>query len=85
MGKAIADPSLLQLSTGRLKKLRSVLEKDKKRLRYLTNKGKVTKPKRAAARQSGEGIGILLGVLAPVLINLAKDLITKYVANKKKK
>ena len=75
--KCIADPSILKLSNPHLSRIRKTLVQDKDRVNYAIKSGRVTKNKRIAIRQSGEGIGLLLGVLAPVLISLVKDLITK--------
>lgn len=77
MSKCINQPDLLNLKSGKLTTLRKKLLLDRERIKYLTAKGKVTEAKRRAVRQSGEGVGALLGVLAPVLINLVKGLLTK--------
>ena len=85
MQKGVNDPSILNLSKKKLASLRSVLGRDKERVKYITREGKtgrVNKLRRVAVRQSGEGVGVLLGVLAPVLINLVRNLLTK---KKKKK
>lgn len=81
IGKSIQDPSMLKLGTRGLKTLRKNLERDKKRIKYLTKRGGNINRKKKAVKQSGEGIGMLLGVLAPILINLVKSL----VSSKKKK
>lgn len=72
---------MLNLKPRQLKKLKEVLGKDRERLKYLTRNGigSVSRTRRAV-KQSGEGIGLLLGILAPVII----DLVTKIV-NKGKK
>ena len=75
--KCVNDPSFLNLPNRKLTHLRHILARDKNRITKLTKAGKVTTTKRKAVRQSGEGIGILLSVLAPVLISLVKDLVTK--------
>lgn len=72
---------MLKLGTRGLKTLRKNLERDKKRIKYLTKRGGNINRKKKAVKQSGEGIGMLLGVLAPILINLVKSL----VSSKKKK
>lgn len=84
MGKTISSPSLLNLSSARTKKLKSMLERDKRNIKYITRGGHGTnKRKRKLVRQSGEGIGLLVGILAPILVNLVTDLIKK-ARNKKK-
>lgn len=77
----VQDPQVLNLKPRQLKKLKEVLGKDRERLKYLTRNGigSVSRTRRAV-KQSGEGIGLLLGILAPVII----DLVTKIV-NKGKK
>lgn len=79
--KGVTDPSVLNLSQKKLGTLRKVLKRDKDRLKYITTSGggsgKINHSRRVAVRQSGEGIGMLLGALAPVLINLVRKLVTK--------
>lgn len=77
MGKAIQDPGLLQLAPARLRTLRKMLEHDKNRVKYLTKPGGSLTQKKKVVKQSGEGIGLILGVLAPVLINLVRGLLKK--------
>ena len=77
LGVGCRDPSVLKLDPKKVRKLRKLLARDKDKLRYLTSKkGKIVE-KRKLARQSGEGLGVLLGVLAPILINLVKTAIEK--------
>ena len=75
--RGVHSPSILKLSPKRLNTLRTVLSHDKSRIKYLTGQKGAIKRKKAAVRQSGKGIGVLLGILAPLVINLVKDLITK--------
>ena len=75
--KGVQTPDKLKLSPNRMAALRSVLSRDKVRIKYLTGQKGVIKRKKAAVRQSGKGIGVLLGILAPLVINLVKDLIAK--------
>lgn len=82
MKKGTSEPSILNLSPNQLKKLKSSLEKDKKRVKYLTKPGGSFQRKRNVVKQSGEGIGILLGVLAPVVVELVKKIIEKSKAKK---
>lgn len=75
--KSIEHPESLKLPSARLKRLRTALEPDAKKLKYLTSKSGNIKKKRKVVRQSGQGLGMLVGILAPILINLVKDLVTK--------
>ena len=75
--KGVHTPDILKLSPKRMNILRTVLARDKTRLKYLTGQKGTIKRKKAAVRQSGKGIGVLLGILAPLVINLVKDLISK--------
>ena len=75
--KSIQNPDFLKLSPTRLKKLRKSLEHDKKRIKYLTSAKGNTQRKRKIVRQSGQGLGLLVGILAPVLIELVRGLVTK--------
>ena len=75
--KGVHTPDILKLSPKRMNILRTVLAHDKTRLKYLTGQKGTIKRKKAAVRQSGKGIGVLLGILAPLVINLVKDLISK--------
>ena len=77
INKSIQNPETLNLSNGRLKRLRTALERDKAKIKYLTAPGGNIARKRKVVRQSGQGLGLLVGILAPVLINLVKDLIVK--------
>ena len=77
INKSIQNPETLNLSSGRLKRLRTALERDKAKIKYLTAPGGNIARKRKVVRQSGQGLGLLVGILAPVLINLVKDLIVK--------
>lgn len=82
MKKGTSEPSILNLSPNQLKKLKTSLEKDRKRVKYLTKPGGSFYRKRNVVKQSGEGIGLLLGVLAPVVIELVKKIIEKSKAKK---
>lgn len=73
--KSVNDPSMLQVSSPKLKRLRAILERDRSKVKYLTGSGGNIIRKRRIVRQSGEGIGLLLGALAPTLINLVRGLI----------
>ena len=75
--KSIQNPDFLKLSPTRLKKLRKSLEHDKKRIKYLTSAKGNTQRKQKIVRQSGQGLGLLVGILAPVLIELVRGLVTK--------
>lgn len=77
MKKSVEDPAMLGLSSGKLKNLRSVLERDRSKIKYLTGAGGNMERKRRIVRQSGEGIGLLLGTLAPALVSLVRSLIKK--------
>lgn len=77
INKSIQNPDFLKLSPPRLKKLRQSLEHDKKRIKYLTSEKGNTQRKRKIVRQSGQGLGLLVGILAPVLIELVRGLVTK--------
>ena len=77
INKSIQNPESLKLSSARLKKLRNSLEKDKSKIKYLTAKSGNIKRKRKVVRQSGQGLGLLVGILAPVLIELVRGLVTK--------
>ena len=81
LDKGCKDPTLLKISNARLKKLRSVLQKDQKKLKYLTSGKGTTAKKRKIVRQSGEGIGMLLGILGPILI----DVVVRALKNRKAK
>ena len=75
MKKSVDDPAILRLPPNKLRKLRSVLERDRSRIKYLTGaRGNIIR-KRQIVKQSGEGIGLLLGALAPTLIGLIRDLV----------
>ena len=82
MDRGVSDPSLLRLSPKRLKRLKSALERDKARVKYLTKPGGNMARKRSNIRQSGQGVGLLLAVLAPTLINLVKEFIHKKATGK---
>ena len=75
--KGVQSPEILQLSPKPMHKLRSVLSHDKACLKYLTGRKGTIKRKKTTVKQSGKGIGVLLGILAPLVINLVKDLIAK--------
>lgn len=75
IGNSIENPEILNLPPARLKKLRTALMHDRKKIKYITRKGGVIERKRKVVRQSGEGLGLLVGILAPVLINLVKKLV----------
>ena len=77
IGNSVQNPSSLNLSTSRLRSLRKVLERDKSKLKYLTKPAGSLNRKRKLVRQSGEGIGLLLGVLAPALIEVIRNLVSK--------
>lgn len=77
MNNSVQNPSTLNLSTSRLRKLRKVLERDKDRLKYLTKPKGSLHRKKLIVKQSGEGIGLLLGVLAPALIEVIRNLVSK--------
>ena len=85
MNKCINDPSILKLPARKLNILRKAIGPESKKIKYLTSKGGSIAKKRKIVKQSGEGIGLLLGILAPVLINLVKDLVTKASSKKAKK
>ena len=72
LGVCCSDPSVLKLDPKKLKSLKKLLTRDKERIKYITGKKGKIEEKRKLARQSGEGLGVLLGVLAPILINLVK-------------
>ena len=74
----ISDPSQLPYKRKQMDKIRESLAKDKHRLKYLINaKHSNLERKRKAARQSGEGLGVLLSILTPVLINLVSNALSK--------
>lgn len=77
LANSIENPGSLNLSRSRIGKLRTALQKDKSKLRYLTNSSGQIAKKRKIVRQSGEGIGLLLGAVAPALIELVRHLVTK--------
>lgn len=77
INRGVQEPQMLNLPPRRLKSLKKALEVDRAKIKYITKKGGSPKRKRLAVRQSGSGIGLLLGVLAPIVISLVKDLITK--------
>lgn len=79
--RGINDPQMLKLPPRRLKTLKQVLMPDRKKLMYLTGQKGNIKRKKKWVKQSGKGIGVLLGILTPLVVNLVKDLIAK----KKKK
>ena len=83
LGKCIENPSMLGLSPARLKKLRGVLSRDKSKIKYLTKTSGNLQRKRKLMQQSGEGLGMLVGILSPILINLVKNLISKKKVAKK--
>lgn len=70
IGKTVNDPSMLGLSPSKLNHLRLKLTRDRARVKYLTKDGGVMTRKRRSVRQSGEGIGAILGILLPIVINL---------------
>lgn len=73
--KSIRNPERLKLSPSRLMRLRHALERDKAKIKYLTSKGKNISRKRKLVRQSGQGLGLLVGALAPALIQLVSNLV----------
>lgn len=79
IGKTVENPERLNLNSARLTRLRRSLEPDKARIKYLTSsrKNAGNKRKRQVVRQSGQGLGLLIGALAPVLIGLVKDFIKR--------
>lgn len=77
LGQCIEDPGMLKLSAPRLKKLRGMLQQDRTKIKYLTNDRGNLKRKRKLVQQSGQGLGLLVGILSPILINLVKNLISK--------
>lgn len=77
IGKSIENPEMLKLGPAKLKKLRNALEPDRAKLKYLTKRGASISRKRKIARQSGQGLGILVGILAPILINVVRNLVAK--------
>ena len=82
LGQCIEDPAMLKLSAPQLKKLQSMLQQDKTKIKYLTNNQGNLKRKRRLVQQSGQGLGLLVGILSPILINLVKNLISKKKKNK---
>lgn len=77
LNRGIENPAMLKLSPKRLSTLRKALHRDKSRVKYITKgKGSLKNQKRKV-QQSGTGIGLLLGILAPIVVGLVKDLITK--------
>ena len=77
LGQCIEAPGMLKLSAPRLKKLRGMLQQDRTKIKYLTNDRGNLKRKRKLVQQSGQGLGLLVGILSPILINLVKNLISK--------
>lgn len=75
--RGVHDPGMLKLSPQRLRKLKTMLSNDKAKVKYLTSQKGILKRKKKIVRQTGRGIGVLLGILAPLVINLVKDLIKK--------
>lgn len=75
--KGITKPEMLKLSPQRLKTLKGVMAKDRNRLKYLTSPKGTLKGKKTRVRQSGKGIGVLLGILTPLVINMIKNLVKK--------
>lgn len=77
LDNSVKNPANLNLTSAKLRRLRHVLKKDQARVKYLTKPGGNLNRKRKLVRQSGEGVGLLLGVLAPALIELVRNLIRK--------
>ena len=78
INKSIRNPETLNLSKQRLGKLRQALEQDMAKIKYLTAAGGNINRKRKLVRQSGQGLGLLVGILAPVLIDLVKRIVDKH-------
>ena len=77
LDNSVKNPENLNLTSAKLRWLRQVLKKDRVRVNYLTKPGGDLNRKRRIVKQSGEGIGLLLGVLAPAVIELVRNLIRK--------
>jgi len=77
LDNSVKNPENLNLTSAKLRRLRQVLKKDRVRVKYLTKPGGDLNRKRRIVKQSGEGIGLLLGVLAPAVIELVRNLIRK--------
>ena len=78
LSKVINNPSLLPYKKAQLEKVRTALGRDKNRIKYLINPNRTNlEKKRKVVRQSGEGIGILLSALVPLLINVVSNALSK--------
>ena len=78
--QAVFNPKVLNLSDNKREQLKQLLSKDKTKIKYLTNSKGNIKRKRKVVRQSGEGLGTLIAIIAPILI----DQIVRAINRKKK-
>jgi hypothetical protein len=67
----------VKLSKRQINKLRSELQHNKKCYRYLSKKGGNEERKRKLIKQNGRGIGTILSIALPIILQLITQMLTK--------
>jgi hypothetical protein len=67
----------IRLTKHQTNKLRNKLREDKKCFRYLSKKGVKTKRRRKLIKQNGRGIGAILSIVLPIILELIANYFIK--------